>query len=99
MALAQLHEALQFVQQLPEGTYLLRRSAGSAVVECLRALPDAHGGAAGIDGVHDLAASRRDAGATDADNLDFVPIRWQARLLAAAVPRVSPLFSRALCRA
>jgi hypothetical protein len=76
-ALSRVHAALQYVQQLPEGTYLLRRSAGSSVVQCLRALSDAH--AAGIEGLHDLTAERMSAGATDADNLDFVPIRWQAR--------------------
>ena len=90
-ALSQLHEALQYVQQLPEGTYLLRRSAGSAAVECLRALQAAQGD--GIEGVLDLAASRRDAGATDAENLDFVPIRWQARL--AAAPRFRQAVSHA----
>lgn len=78
-ALSRVHAALQYVQQLPEGTYLLRRSAGSSVVQCLRALPDAH--AAGIEKLHDLTAERSSAGATDAENLDFVPIRWQARLV------------------
>lgn len=81
-ALSQLHEALQYLQQLPEGSYLLRRMADSPVVECLRALPNAHGDAASVEGVQDLVASRRDAGATDVGSLDFVPIRWQARTLA-----------------
>ena len=67
------------MQQLPEGTYLLRRAAGSSAVQCLRALPDAHTQAAGTEDAHDLTAERRSAGATDAENLDFVPIRWQAR--------------------
>ena len=68
------------MQQLPEGTYLLRRTAGSSVVQCLRALPDSHAQAADIETIHDATAKRRSAGATDAENLDFVPIRWQARL-------------------
>ena len=98
VALSQLHDALQFVQQLPEGAYLLRRSAASSVVECLRAVPSAHGEAACIEGVQDLVASRRDAGATDAGNLDFVPIRWQARpacrCCAPSLPRAHALTAR-----
>ena len=78
-ALSQLHEVLQYVQQLPEGTYVLRRLSGSAVLECLRAVQDAPGDAA--EGVLDFTSTRRNAGATDAENLDFVPIRWQARRL------------------
>ena len=94
--MSQMHTVLQYVRQLSAGKYMLRRRSGSTAVHCLRAVPDALGGAARVD-VQDLTERLRDAGATDADKLDFVPIRWQARA-AAAMLRVRRLLMPAISR-
>jgi hypothetical protein len=64
---------------------VLRRTPHDTRVECLRAVTAESAAAQPGDKplAHDLRAGRAAAGTTDASNLDFIPIRWQVRLLCA----------------
>jgi hypothetical protein len=71
---------LAALEQLPPGRYLLRCAGDESVIVLLRAQD--LGDAGQPEALQLERAARLSAGATDAESLDFVPMRWQARCCA-----------------
>ena len=70
-----LQQVLAHVGQLPVGSFLLRRDAGDATVRV------ASVGATASAADDDARARRMAAGATDSQEVAFIPMRWQPALV------------------